>query len=75
MDYHLNEAELSRAIIDRSEKCLVVADHSKFGRRGVVRVCGFERIATLISDRAPPPEFNRMMAAAGTEIMVAGANA
>ncbi len=71
MDYHLNEAELSRAIIGRAEKCLVVADHSKFGQRGVVRVCGFDRIATLISDRAPPPHFRDMMAGAGTEVLVA----
>jgi len=72
MDYHLNEAELSRAIIDRAEKCIIVADHSKFGRRGVVRVCGFERIGTMISDRPPPPHYRDMMAGAGTEIIVAG---
>ncbi len=72
MDYHLNEAELSRAIIGRAEKSIVVADHSKFGRRGVVRVCGFERITTLITNISPPEHYRDMMSEAGTEILVSG---
>ena len=72
MDFHLNEAELSRAIIGRAENAIVVADHSKFDRRGVVRVCGFDRISTLITDQPPPPHYIGMMGKAGTEIIVAG---
>ncbi len=70
MDFHLNEAELSRAIIGRAEKSIVVADHSKFDRRGVVRVCGFDRISTLITERPPPADYLHMIEGAGTEIMV-----
>ncbi len=71
MDFYLDEAELSRAIIDRAERTIVVADHSKFGRRGVVKVCGWERIASLITERPPPQDFIKKLKKAGTEILVA----
>ena len=70
MDYYLDEAELSRAIIGRAERAIIVADHTKFGRRGVVKVCRWEHIATLITDCEPPKSFVKNLKKAGTEILV-----
>jgi DeoR family glycerol-3-phosphate regulon repressor len=63
-DYDLAEAAFSRVVISRAERKIVVADHSKFGRRGLVGICPLERIDLLITDRKPPAEFAERFAAA-----------
>lgn len=52
MNYALNEAEVARAMIRRSHKTVVLADHSKLGETSRVSVCKTAEIDTLISDRA-----------------------
>lgn len=71
MDFHLQEAEFSRALMRRAERTLVVTDHTKFGGRAPVRVCGFEEIDLLITDRAPPPELAQRIADAQARLLVA----
>lgn len=71
MDFHLQEAEFSRALMRRAERAVVVTDHTKFGAHAPVRVCGFEEIDLLVTDRAPPPDLARRLAEAGVELMVA----
>jgi DeoR family glycerol-3-phosphate regulon repressor len=69
MDFHLEEAEFSRAVIGQAQKTVVVADHSKFGSRAFVRICDPARINTLVSDRAPPPRLTALLEEAGIEII------
>jgi len=71
MDFYLQEAEFSRAVMARADQTIVVADHSKFGSHAPVKVCGFEAVDLLITDRAPPPELAERVAAAGTKLLVA----
>ncbi len=71
MDAHLAEAEFSRTVMDRAEHVVVVADHTKFGRKGFVRVCGLDRIDTLITDAPPPAAFARALAEAGVTVEIA----
>lgn len=71
-NYHVGEAEFSRAVIPRVDRVLVVADHTKFGRHGFARVCGLERIDALITDRPPPADLAAWLADAGVEVLVAG---
>jgi DeoR family glycerol-3-phosphate regulon repressor len=54
MDYHLEEAEFSRAVIAQAKKTIVVADHSKFGNANFIKVCDFEQIDIIVVDRSPP---------------------
>jgi DeoR family glycerol-3-phosphate regulon repressor len=71
MDFYLQEAEFSRAVMARADRTIVVADHTKFGNHAPVKVCGFERIDLLITDRAPPPELAGRLAEAGTGLLIA----
>lgn len=71
MDYDLDEAEFARTVITRGRRTLVVTDRSKFGREGLVRVCGFEAIAELATDVPPPADIGEAMAAAGTSLLLA----
>jgi DeoR family glycerol-3-phosphate regulon repressor len=70
-NYHVGEAEFSKAVIPRVDRVLVVADHTKFGRHGFARVCGLERIDVLITDRPPPADMAERLAEAGVEVLVA----
>lgn len=71
MDYDLAEAAFSRVVISRAERTIVVADHSKFGRRGLVGVCPLDRVALVITDRQPPAEFSDAFLAANVAVRVA----
>ena len=53
MDLSLEEAEFARMVLTCGRHRMVVSDSSKFGRLGLVEVCGFERIDRLITDHAP----------------------
>ncbi|MEJ8573640.1 DeoR/GlpR family DNA-binding transcription regulator [Microbaculum marinum] len=71
MVYHLAEAEFSRAVINQAEQVIVAADASKFGRPSLVRICGPERIDTLVTDREPPGELAATLRDAGAKIELA----
>ncbi len=44
------EARLNRDMIKVSQKTIVLADSSKFGKRGFGRICGFDSIDEIITD-------------------------
>jgi DeoR family glycerol-3-phosphate regulon repressor len=47
MDFDLQEAEVARAMIERADCLTVVADHSKFERRGIFQVAKLVTIDRL----------------------------
>lgn len=67
-DYDLEEAQFGQAVLTRGRRRLVVTDASKFGQKGLVRVCGFADFDELISNRMPPQELADALAAA--EVLV-----
>jgi DeoR family glycerol-3-phosphate regulon repressor len=71
MDHDLAEAEFARMVLARGRRSLLVTDHTKFGRRGLVQVCGFTGISELATDRPPPPELAAVLQGAGTRLAVA----
>lgn len=50
MNYALNEAEIARAMIRRSKRTIVLADHSKIGLSSRVSVCRIDEIDVLVTD-------------------------
>ncbi len=56
-NFHLEEAEISKAAIGCSEKIIMVADNSKFSRKGLIRACDFSDLDHLITDQLPEQEF------------------
>lgn len=71
MDYDLEEAEFARTVIQRGRRSLVVTDQSKFGREGLVRVCGFDVISELATDGEPPADIAEALLAAGGRLLLA----
>ena len=75
MDYHLDEAELARAVLRQGRRRLVVTDHTKFGRSALVTVCGFDAFDELVTDREPPGEIGERLSASGVACTVVAAPA
>ena len=48
---NLLEAETDRALVAASGRIVVVADHTKWGVRGLSRIAGLEEVDVLVSDR------------------------
>lgn len=44
------EAHLNRKMIETAQKTIVLADSSKFGKRGFGRICGLEDVEQIITD-------------------------
>lgn len=72
-DYELEEAEFARMVLSRGQRSLVVTDHTKFGRQGLVRVCGFDGFSELATDRPPPREIAAALSQAGARLTIATA--
>jgi DeoR family transcriptional regulator, aga operon transcriptional repressor len=47
---NMMEAQLNRKMISAAQKTIVLADSSKFGKRGFGRICGLEEIEHVITD-------------------------
>lgn len=72
MDYDLEEAEFARAVISCGKRTVVITDHSKFGRQGLVRVCDLDAISDLVTDKAPPRDVAAALKTAGVRVILAG---
>lgn len=70
MDYDLQEAEIARAMIARSDKVVILADGSKFDRRAVFDVAELSAITRLHSDQRPGAGLAAALAEAGVEVVV-----
>jgi DeoR family glycerol-3-phosphate regulon repressor len=73
MDYVLEEAEFARVVLTRGTRSVVVTDHTKFGRQGLVQVCGFDAFAELATDIPPPRDIAAAIEKAGAKLLVANA--
>lgn len=71
MDHDLAEAEFARMVLSRGQRSVVVTDHTKFGRHGLVEVCDFSGFSELATDRPPERDIADALAAAGTRLVVA----
>lgn len=65
------EAHVTRAMLERAARVIVLADHSKFRRPGLHRICGLQRMHTLVTDRALDPLIARAVADLGVQVVVA----
>lgn len=50
------EAHINQLMIESVEQVIVVTDSTKFGRRGLSRICKVDAVDTVITDDEAPPE-------------------
>jgi len=71
MDYNVDEAYISRAMIEAARTVTVLADASKLNRNALIQICGPERIDRLVTDKPPEPTLASLLTLAGVEIIIA----
>jgi DeoR/GlpR family transcriptional regulator of sugar metabolism len=65
------EAAVGRALIASAERAVVLADHTKLGKRGLVRVCPLDQVHLLITDAQAAPEQVEPLVRAGLAVTIA----
>ncbi|OOC63969.1 DeoR/GlpR family DNA-binding transcription regulator [Paenibacillus ihbetae] len=68
-DYDLDEAYISRKMLERAEEGIVLADHSKLGVTTFSKLAGLEDISMIITDPGCPQEWVDNLAARGIEVL------
>ncbi|MGV1755028.1 DeoR/GlpR family DNA-binding transcription regulator [Agrobacterium sp. CG674] len=60
---------MKRLLFQRSHRCIVVADHSKFGAPGSYISAPLSEIGTIVTDEPPPPVFDEAFNEAGVRVI------
>ncbi|MEF9923180.1 MAG: DeoR/GlpR family DNA-binding transcription regulator [Muribaculaceae bacterium] len=71
---NLMEATLNKEMINASQKIIVLADSSKFGRKGFSKIADMQEIDIIITDSNVPPAVVRRIEEMGIEIIIAPAS-
>jgi DeoR family glycerol-3-phosphate regulon repressor len=58
-------------MIAQAKSVTVLADASKFGRGGLIKVAPLDAVARVVTDAEPPADIARALKDAGAEIIVA----
>jgi DeoR/GlpR family transcriptional regulator of sugar metabolism len=64
-------SRVERTMIARSNRVILMVDHTKFGKRSVEWVCALNEIDTLVTDAQPPEELAEALRLAEVEVVVA----
>lgn len=67
---NLMEAHLNRRMIKAAQRTIVLADSSKFGRRGFGRICSLEDCDEIITDKHAPPHYVKALEEKGIEVLL-----
>ncbi|MFD2863816.1 DeoR/GlpR family DNA-binding transcription regulator [Mucilaginibacter antarcticus] len=62
------EAHLNRQMMAVSQKTIVIADSTKFGKRGFGKICGMDEIDEIITDNGLAPHLVEQLEAMGVKV-------
>lgn len=68
----MREAELNRSMMNAAQRTIVLADSSKFGRRGFAKISGLEDVDIIITDAKIPQFVANKIEEMGIELIIAG---
>ena len=64
------EAQLNRIMIQTSQKTIVLADSSKFGKRGYGKICKLEDVDQIITDSGISEHIVEVLTGMGIEVTI-----
>lgn len=67
---HVMEAQLNRKMIAAAQKTIVLADSSKFGKRGFGKICGLEDVEQIITDSGISNHMAETLKGMGIEVTI-----
>lgn len=68
---NLTEASLNQKMIACAQVIVVMADSTKFGRRGLGKVCDFEQVQYIITDEKVPAGTVKLLEERGIKMLIA----
>ena len=71
LDFDFEEVRATQTILAHSKTVYLVADHTKFDRRPMVKVGSLAQVHTLFTDAVPPEEASALMREAGVVCAIA----
>jgi DeoR/GlpR family transcriptional regulator of sugar metabolism len=63
--------ETERQMMACGQEVVIVADHTKFGRLALAKLCGLDQVNRLVTDPGLPDSFRAILEAAGLSIHLA----
>ena len=63
--------ETERAMMNSAEQVIVLADHTKFGRKSLTKLCDLEKAGTIVVDDGISEEWRERMYEAGVKLQIA----
>ena len=68
-EYHIEEGNTKRIMLERTDKVIAVADHSKFGVTAVSQICPANHLSTLVTDWTTPDQILKDYKALGIQVV------
>lgn len=68
---NLAEATLNQKMIDTAQTVVIMADSTKFDRRGLGKICGFEQVHYIITDNKIPATVVNQIEERGVKVIIA----
>lgn len=68
---NLTEAGLNQKMIRTAQSLAILADHTKFGKRGIAKICDFEDVQYIITDKKAPAEAVEALEEMGIQVIIA----
>ncbi|MGE4636053.1 MAG: DeoR/GlpR family DNA-binding transcription regulator [Arenicellales bacterium] len=70
LDFHLCEAEFSRAAIQQARQTCFVTDNSKFSKDALIKVCGLGQVDVVVMECEPPAPFQEACTENDTRLLI-----
>jgi DeoR/GlpR family transcriptional regulator of sugar metabolism len=70
-NHNLLLVETERQMMSCGQEVIIVADHTKFGRLALARLCGLEEVGHLVVDPGLPEVYRKLLDSAGVRIQIA----
>jgi len=68
---NIAEATLNQKMIETAQKLVIMADSTKFDRRGLGKVCTFDQVNYIVTDNKVSPQTVKMIEDKGVKVIVA----
>jgi DeoR family transcriptional regulator of aga operon len=68
---NIEEAQLNKRMIDTSLKTIILADSSKFGRRGFGRICSLDKVDIIVTDAGITDTMAKIIENFGIKLIIA----
>ena len=65
---NIGEAHLNQVMMQAAQKIIVLADSSKFGKRGFGKICNLNQVHQIITDTNAPANAVQMIREKGVEV-------